>query len=37
MVREVSRLETKWIYLAQTYAPFGMNIEWDMNAFINNG
>lgn len=37
LVREVSDLETKWIYQAQTYTPFGMNIEWDVNAFINNG
>lgn len=37
MVREVSHLETKCIYQAQTYAPFDMNIEWDINAFINNG
>lgn len=36
MDREVSRLEKKWIYQVQTYAPFGMNIEWDINAFINN-
>lgn len=37
MVREVSRLETRWIYQAQTYTPFSMNIEWAVNAFINNG
>lgn len=35
-VGEISRLETRWIYQAQTYALFGMNIEWDINSFINN-
>lgn len=36
MVRDVSHLEARWIYQAQTYTPFGMNIEWDINYFINN-
>lgn len=33
--RGVSRLETYWIHQLQTYSPFGLNIEWDINAFIN--
>lgn len=35
-VREISRLEIRWIYQTQTYAPFRMNIDWDINSFINN-
>lgn len=35
MTRGVSRLETFWIYELQTYFPYGMNIELDMNSFIN--
>lgn len=33
--RGVSRLETYWIYTLKSYTPFGMNIEWDINSFIN--
>ena len=33
--RGVSKLEVYWIYLLRSYAPFGLNVEWDVNAFIN--
>lgn len=33
--RGVSRLETFWINELQFHSPFGMNVEWDINAFIN--
>lgn len=36
MTRGVSRLEGSWIYNARTYTPFGLNIDWDVNAFISN-
>lgn len=35
MTRRVSRLETYWIHQLQTYSPFGLNIEWDINDFIS--
>lgn len=31
----MSRLETFWIYELQSHSPLGLNIEWDINAFIN--
>lgn len=34
--REISKLETKWIYWLHSYRRCGLNIEWDVNAFINN-
>ena len=34
--RGVSQLETSWIYRLKTYAPHGLNIDWDINSFINN-
>lgn len=34
-IRGVSRLETWWIYQMKCYVPHGLNIEWDINAFIN--
>lgn len=34
--REISRLETRWIYNLKCYTPSGMNVEWDVNSFINN-
>lgn len=33
--RGVSRLETFWIYELRTHYPQGMNVEWDINLFIN--
>lgn len=35
MTRGVSCLETYWIHQLQTYSPFGLNIEWDINDFIS--
>lgn len=37
MTRGVSRLETYLIYELQSHSPFGLNIEWHINAFINKG
>lgn len=34
-IRGVSRLETWWIHQIKCYVPHGLNIEWDINAFIN--
>lgn len=34
--REISKLETKWIYNLRVFSPHGLNTEWDLNAFINN-
>lgn len=34
--REISRLETRWIYDLKCYTPFGLNVDWDVNCFINN-
>lgn len=36
MTRGVSELETQWIYKARTYSSCGINVEWDVNAFISN-
>lgn len=36
MAREISKLETRWIYRARTFTPYGLNVEWDVNAFIAN-
>lgn len=35
MKRGVSRLETFWIHQLKCYLPFGLNVDWDINAFIN--
>ena len=35
-VRELSKCETKWIYLTESLAPKGMNIELDINCFISD-
>lgn len=35
MTRGVSRLETFWIHELRTHFPLGMNVELDINAFIN--
>ena len=34
-VRGVSRLETFWIHELRSYTPHGMNVDWDVNCFIN--
>lgn len=34
-IREVSRLETYWVFQLKTYSPFGLNVEWVINLFIN--
>lgn len=34
-LRGVSKLETFWIYQLKSYKPFGLNVDWDLNAFIN--
>lgn len=34
-LRGVSKLETYWIHELRTYFPFGLNVEWDLNSFIN--
>lgn len=34
-VRGVSQLETYWIHEIKSYWPYGINIDWDINAFIN--
>lgn len=36
MVRSISRLETRWIFDMKSYVPFGLNVDWDINCFINN-
>lgn len=35
-VRELSKCETKWIYLTDTLSPRGMNVELDLNCFISD-
>ena len=36
LVREISQMEMGWIHRLKTYTPHGLNIETDVNAFINN-
>ena len=33
--RGVSKLEVYWIYQLKSYTPHGLNVEWDVNSFIN--
>ena len=35
-VRELSKSETRWIFLTESLAPKGMNIELDINCFISD-
>lgn len=35
-VRTLSQLESKWIYTLDTFAPRGLNIEFDLNCFISD-
>ena len=36
LVRSISRSEMKWIHQLKCYEPHGMNIEVDVNCFIDN-
>lgn len=36
LLQGVSCLETYWIYELRSYFPFGMNVEFDLNSFINS-
>ena len=36
LVREISKLEMAWIHRLKCYTPHGLNIDTDINAFINN-
>lgn len=33
--REISWIETHWIYDLKCYNPFGLNVDWNVNSFIN--
>ena len=35
-VRSLSQLESKYIYNMDTFAPRGLNIEFDLNCFLND-
>lgn len=35
-VRDLSKLETQWIYSVDTLAPKGLNIDLDINCFISD-
>lgn len=36
LVREISKSEMSWIHRLKSYVPRGMNVDVDVNAFINN-
>lgn len=36
LVRELSRMEMSWIHRVRCYTPYGLNIDIDVNAFIDN-
>lgn len=36
LVGEISKLEMAWIHRLKTHVPFGLNVNMDVNAFINN-
>lgn len=36
MVREISKSETRWIYLMYMLTPNGLNVELDVNCFISD-
>lgn len=36
LIRELSKLETSWIFHLNTSHPFGLNIELDINCFLDN-
>lgn len=35
-LRELSKMESYWIYKLETLEPHGLNVEFDLNCFINN-
>lgn len=37
LVRELSMQEMAWIHRVRCYTPYGLNIDTDVNAFIDNG
>lgn len=36
IVRELSKRETQWIFMTNTFCPNGMNIDLDLNCFISD-
>lgn len=36
LVRELSRIEMGWIHRVRCYTPYSLNIDVDVNAFIDN-
>lgn len=36
LVMELSRLEMAWIHRLRCYTPYGLNVDVDINAFIDN-
>lgn len=36
LVRSISKLEMSWVYRIKCYTPFGLNIDVDINYFIDN-
>ena len=36
LVRSISKLEMSWIHKVKCYTPFGLNIDVDVNCFIDN-
>lgn len=36
LVRRISRLEMAWVHKLKCYTPFGLNVEVDLNTFIDN-
>lgn len=35
-VRSISKIETQWIFDMKSYVPHGLNVDWDINCFLNN-
>lgn len=35
-IRGISQMEMRWIYEFKSCTPFGINVDWDINAFIKN-
>lgn len=36
LIRSISRLEMTWVHKFKCYTPFGLNIEVDVNSYIDN-